>query len=119
MAFEAGFCEFCRECAKACPSGALRPEIDGEAAYPGLAIVDMASCLNKVGFAMCLSCQDHCPERAINLVQLRTPTVEADRCTGCGACLFVCPTSPKAIRIRAAGRLHVQADAPEHEGGEG
>lgn len=99
MAFRDGYCKFCRACAEACPSGALQTEVTGTAAYPGVAVVDMAHCLNKAGFAMCLSCQDRCPERAITLVQLRTPTVVTGRCTGCGACQFVCPTSPAALSI--------------------
>jgi ferredoxin-type protein NapF len=99
MAFHGGYCELCRACADTCPSGALQREVTGTAAYPGIAVAEMAHCLNKAGFAMCISCQDRCPERAISLVQLRTPTVVAERCTGCGACQFVCPTSPAAIAI--------------------
>jgi len=107
MAFRDGYCELCRACAEACPSGALQSEVTGAAAHPGVAVVDMAHCLNQAGFAMCLSCQDHCPERAITLVQLRTPTITAERCTGCGACQFVCPTSPAAISIAPIRRAAV------------
>jgi len=99
MSFREGYCELCRDCAEACPSGALQREVTGSAAYPGIAVVDLEACLNRAGFAMCLSCQDRCPERAITLVQLRTPTIAAERCTGCGACQFVCPTTPVAISI--------------------
>jgi ferredoxin-type protein NapF len=104
MAFREGYCELCRACAEACPSGALPSEVTGAAARPGIAIVDMAQCLNRAGFAMCLSCQDRCPERAITLMQLRTPTVITERCTGCGACQFVCPTSPVAVAVAPIGR---------------
>ena len=104
MAFRDGYCELCRACAEACPSGALQREVTGAAACPGIAVVDMAACLNKAGFAMCLSCQDRCPERAITLVQLRTPTIVTERCTGCGACQFVCPTTPVAISVAAIQR---------------
>lgn len=104
MAFVDGYCKRCRACADACSSGALRREVEGSAANPGIAEVIADHCLNQAGFAMCLSCQEHCPESAIDLRHLGLPTVEASRCTGCGACAFVCPTTPRAIQIIAAKR---------------
>ncbi len=104
MAFVDGYCERCRACADACPSGALQREVEGSAANPGVAEVIADHCLNQAGFAMCLSCQERCPESAIDLRNLGLPTVEATRCTGCGACAFVCPTTPRAFEVIAAER---------------
>jgi len=105
MAFVDGYCERTRACAEACPSGALQRQVEGRAADPGVAAVIAEWCLNQAGFAMCLSCQEHCPEHAIDLRHLGLPTVQTTRCTGCGACCFVCPTTPRAIEVIGGERL--------------
>jgi ferredoxin-type protein NapF len=58
----------------------------------GLAISD--ACLAHVG-VVCEACGDACPERAIRF-SLRhggppLPSLDEDRCTGCGACVPICP----------------------------
>jgi len=78
--------------------------MEGRAADPGVAEVLTSLCLNQHGFAMCLSCRERCPEAAIQMVHLGLPMVDAARCTGCGACCFVCPPSPRAIEVIAATR---------------
>jgi ferredoxin-type protein NapF len=98
--------ETCQRCTNVCPSGALRPltaEEKPQAAI-GLPRVDMAVCLLGDD-RECAICINACPYAAIRLVfsedtYLNTPTIDPQRCNGCGACQVRCPTAPvKAIVV--------------------
>ncbi|MGN7930129.1 ferredoxin-type protein NapF [Sphingopyxis sp. 22461] len=93
-----GECLFCEKCVEACDTGAL----DGALAGPWTIRADIApSCLAKSGVT-CFSCRDACGEAAIGFrPALGGAHVELDaaRCTGCGACVGVCPVS--AITLSA------------------
>jgi len=89
-----GECTFCGECASACSTKAL----DHQAIRPPwhwIADIDDDNCLAQRG-VVCASCQDGCGERAIRfqlaLGAVPTPIIDATRCTGCGACVGLCPT---------------------------
>ncbi|WP_114395320.1 4Fe-4S binding protein [Oleisolibacter albus] len=77
------------------------PAPPAEAEVPQLAVVT-ARCLAENG-AYCRTCDEACPEVAIRfhlLLQGRArAAVLAERCTGCGACLPVCPVG--AITLSA------------------
>jgi len=77
---------------------------------PGITIA--GTCLARRG-VVCQSCGDACPERAIRFSLQRggapLPAVDETRCTGCGACLEVCPAD--AIAYRQARREHARDDA--------
>lgn len=67
----------------------------GAAGAPGSRIVAISdACLARAG-VVCQTCGDACPERAIRFPLRRggppLPIVGHDRCTGCGACVPVCP----------------------------
>lgn len=68
------------------------------------------TCLAENG-AYCRTCGEACPEAAIRfhlLPQGRARAdVDADRCTGCGDCLFPCPVT--AIRLDPAQPGHLLA----------
>ncbi len=87
----AGPCTFCGDCANACSTGALTPELVNE--WPWRASVT-ASCLSMNGVS-CRICQDVCDRGAIRFkLQLggrAEPQLDADSCTGCGACASACP----------------------------
>lgn len=49
------------------------------------------------GSCGCLSCLERCETEAITLVIGEGIRVDAGRCTGCGVCVEVCPTTPRSI----------------------
>ncbi|HEY0502773.1 MAG TPA: ferredoxin-type protein NapF [Lysobacter sp.] len=95
-----GECTFCGECADACVPRALDR---GRAAHAWNTVaVAGDTCLPRHG-VVCSSCRDACPERAIAFPltsRVPLPVVDADRCSGCGACVAVCPAD--AISLRPA-----------------
>jgi ferredoxin-type protein NapF len=107
--FDKQYClETCQRCTHVCPSGALR-RLTAEQkprAVIGRPKVDMAICLLGDD-RECSICRRACPYDAIKIVfseedYLSTPTVDPQRCNGCGACQVMCPTEPrKAIVVQA------------------
>lgn len=91
-----GECTFCGDCAEACREHAFGP-VTGR---PWALQADVGdACLAARGI-VCSSCRDACGESAIRFPPTRAvplPQVEADRCTGCGACVAGCPAD--AIRL--------------------
>jgi ferredoxin-type protein NapG len=107
-------CEMCEDvpCVKACPTGALDPELtDIRDARMGLAVlVDHETCLNFRGLR-CDVCHRVCPliGEAITLERRHNrrtgrhaifiPTVHSEKCTGCGKCEYACVLEKAAIRV--------------------
>ena len=107
-------CEMCDDvpCVKACPTGALDPELTNiDDADMGLAVlVDEETCLNFLGLR-CDVCYRVCPviDKAITLERQHNqrtgkhamfiPTVHSDACTGCGKCERSCVLEKSAIRV--------------------
>ena len=104
-------CRMCHDipCAKACPTGALDSKMtDIRQADMGVAVlVGHETCLNYKGLT-CSICWRVCPIRdeAIVLKPVQTeagtlqiPTVDSDKCTGCGTCEKHCVLSEAAIRV--------------------
>jgi ferredoxin-type protein NapG len=120
-----GACIMCPDipCLKACPTGALAPELkDINQARMGLAVIDIENCLSWKGLR-CEICYRDCPIRS-KAIWLETdprglskhamfrPIVNSDACTGCGICERSCPTEVAAIRILP--RNLVQGKMGEH-----
>lgn len=107
-------CEMCEDipCVKACPTGALDPELTNiEDARMGLAVlIDEENCLNFLGLR-CDVCYRVCPliDKAITLEAQHNPRsgkhamfipiVHSDACTGCGKCEHACVLDQAAIKV--------------------
>lgn len=110
MGYEKGYCRpECTLCSELCPSGAIlkiTPE-EKSAIHIGRAVIDLDLCVvNREGVS-CGNCSRHCPAGAILMVKkddstpnLKIPAVVEDKCIGCGACEYLCPSRPfSAIHV--------------------
>ncbi|NTV94083.1 MAG: ferredoxin-type protein NapG [Thiobacillus sp.] len=107
-----GPCIMCPDipCLKACPTGALAPELkDINKSRMGLAVIDIENCLSWKGLR-CEICHRDCPlkgkaitletvDRGLSKHAIFRPIVNSEFCTGCGICEKACPTTEAAIRI--------------------
>ena len=115
MSYENGWCRpECTKCSEVCPAGAIleiTPE-EKTAIHVGTASVDLDLCVVNRDNVNCGNCARHCPAGAIMMVRknpddensLLIPTVLEDRCIGCGACEFLCPSRPYSA-IHVNGRI--------------
>lgn len=95
--FSLGACTFCTACAAACQHGAL--DANRPSPWALQARLD-DDCVSARGVT-CRSCGDACDTHAIRfLLQVggrAIPQFDASACTGCGACVSVCPTAAISI----------------------
>jgi ferredoxin-type protein NapF len=86
-----GWCDFCMDCVKVCPTGALQT-VDPQTAVIGIAEINRDQCIPWIRSG-CRLCYEKCIDlrQAIQLDAKQRPSVDASRCNGCGACVFVCP----------------------------
>ncbi len=111
MSFERGYCRpECTNCSDVCPAGAIRPiTVEEKSSIQiGHAVINLDNCVVNTDGVKCGNCARHCPTGAIHLVRrnpddpesLMIPTVDEERCIGCGACENLCPARPfSAIHI--------------------
>lgn len=93
-----GECTFCGECETACSPRALDRSHAPDAWQLRAVVAD--TCLPRHG-VVCSSCRDACPERAIAFPltsRIPVPVVDADRCSGCGACVAICPAGATSLQ---------------------
>lgn len=89
--FNLGECTFCGLCADRCPERVFPPD-NPRQFYHHAVIGD--DCL-AVNFVDCQSCREICPTTAIRFLPRIggpfLPHLDTETCSGCGACVSVCP----------------------------
>lgn len=117
MSFERGFCRpKCTRCSHVCPTGAIRPITREEksATQIGHAVWVKKNCIVVERHVECGNCARHCPTGAIMMVpmdpnnpdSLKIPAVNTEKCTGCGACEYVCPARPFSAIYVEGNEVH-------------
>lgn len=100
-------CTFCYQCAQACPEPLFLPQ--SEPAWQAKAMIK-DSCLAYQNVD-CRSCSDSCEPFAIRFKlavgKVAQPQIDLASCTGCGACVSVCPTSAIVVTYSEQEGAHV------------
>lgn len=91
-------------------SNALKPPTDPTPVVPDaadfvaaprddrMAVAHNESCLAKN--SGCFACVEGCEVRAIRLIPGVGIRINSQICTGCGTCEYLCPVTPKAVRMQ-------------------
>jgi ferredoxin-type protein NapF len=105
LSYERGYCRpECTKCSEVCPSHAIQPITREEKSSIkiGSAVWIKDNCVVFGDNVRCDNCARHCPTGAIQMIpvnagnpdSLSFPSINNERCIGCGACEFVCPARP-------------------------
>jgi len=99
-----GWCNFSFDCIEVCPSGALLP-VDPTSVKLGTASIDRDRCI-AWEYSACRLCYEKCLDiqQAIWLDDDLRPNVDETLCTGCAACVNVCPRSAFVDQNKKNGR---------------
>ncbi|MGL5318838.1 MAG: 4Fe-4S binding protein [Bacteroidales bacterium] len=117
MSFEKGYCRpECTICSEVCPTGAISKigRDDKSAIQIGHAVWNKNTCIPIADNQPCGNCERHCPTDAIIMIpsdsadpkSLKVPVVNTERCIGCGACEYLCPSRPISAIYVEGHELH-------------
>lgn len=115
MQYDVDYCRTsCVRCSEVCPAGAIDriTPSDKTSISIGYAVVLPHNCLEFRGES-CGMCARKCPVAAISMVQdpatgHRVPSVNENRCIGCGACEYYCPSRPIGAIYVEGREAHTQ-----------
>ncbi len=119
LSFEIGYCRpECVRCTEVCPSGAIQTtsKADKSAIQIGYAVWVRDACIVVTDGVDCGNCARHCPTEAIEMVSTlssdlsgrKIPTIDPERCIGCGRCEYLCPARPtSAIYVEGVDKQRI------------
>lgn len=118
MSYEYGYCRpECNKCSEVCPAGAIeRVSVEDKSSIQiGHAVWVEKNCVVLTDGVDCGNCARHCPVGAISMVQAtdterygnrKIPVVDIERCIGCGACEYNCPSRPFSAIYVEGNSMH-------------
>lgn len=117
MNYQKGFCRpECTACGDVCPSGAIRKvTVEQKSSISiGHAVYNSFNCVVNTDGVSCGNCARHCPTGAITMVpnmfgqedSALVPSINAEKCIGCGHCEYVCPSRPVSAIYVEGNEVH-------------
>ncbi|MDD2699072.1 MAG: ferredoxin-type protein NapF [Arcobacteraceae bacterium] len=88
--FNLGGCTYCDDCAIHCPTDVLN--IENKQTIEVEIEINKEKCMSWHN-TMCFSCKDPCLDDAIKFNGVFQPIIDIEKCTNCGFCVAVCPSS--------------------------
>lgn len=117
MSYERGYCRpECTKCSEVCPAGAIHKITREEktAIQIGHAVWIGQNCVPLRDGVTCGNCAKHCPSGAITMMHYdpedaaspMIPSINTEKCIGCGACEHVCPARPFSAIFVEGNLIH-------------
>ncbi|MDX8390386.1 MAG: ferredoxin-type protein NapF [Mariprofundaceae bacterium] len=98
--FNRGACTFCRRCVDVCSTTALNQSPNH---LPWQIKANVNSNCLAAGQVICTTCAEQCEAGAIRFKPLvgkvAEPSISGSTCTGCGACVALCPSQAVEVHL--------------------